>query len=283
MAGIASMLGGMFLFAAADAIGKLLTQDLSPFQVVWARQCGLFAVALVILIRLGPAVLRSTVPGLQIARGVAAAGSATSFLVGISIVPLADATAVAFIAPFLVTLLAAFALGESVGIRRWTAVAIGFIGALIIIQPGAGMVDPAMGFVVIAAGLFALRQILSRRLGGADSIATTICYTALVAFVLVSLPLPFFWTQPDGWPVVLLLIAIAAMAGMAEVLVIRALALAHAVVVAPLQYSLLIWATGYGYWLFGQFPNAWTWAGALILMITGAYTLHREYVTTRNL
>jgi S-adenosylmethionine uptake transporter len=237
----------------------------------------------VILIRLGPAVLRSTVPGLQIARGVAAAGSATSFLVGISIVPLADATAVAFIAPFLVTLLAAFALGESVGIRRWTAVAIGFIGALIIIQPGAGMVDPAMGFVVIAAGLFALRQILSRRLGGADSIATTICYTALVAFVLVSLPLPFFWTQPDGWPVVLLLIAIAAMAGMAEVLVIRALALAHAVVVAPLQYSLLIWATGYGYWLFGQFPNAWTWAGALILMITGAYTLHREYVTTRNL
>lgn len=283
MAGIASMLGGMFLFAAVDAIGKLLTQDLSPFQVVWARQCGLFAVALVILIRLGPTVLRSAAPGLQIARGIAAAGSATCFLIGVSIVPLADATAVAFIAPFLVTLLAAFALGEAVGIRRWTAVVIGFIGALIIIRPGMGVVDPAMGLVVIAAGLFALRQILSRRLGGADPIATTICYTALVAFVLVSLPLPFFWTQPSGWSVVSLMVAIAAMAGVAEILVIRALALAQAVVVAPLQYSLLIWATGYGYWLFGQFPDAWTWLGATILMITGGYTLHREYVTSRRL
>lgn len=283
MAGIASMLGGMFLFAAVDAIGKLLTQDLSPFQVVWVRQCGLFAVALVILIRLGPTVLRSAAPGLQIARGIAAAGSATCFLIGVSIVPLADATAVAFIAPFLVTLLAAFALGEAVGIRRWTAVVIGFIGALIIIRPGMGVVDPAMGLVVIAAGLFALRQILSRRLGGADPIATTICYTALVAFVLVSLPLPFFWTQPSGWSVVSLMVAIAAMAGVAEILVIRALALAQAVVVAPLQYSLLIWTTGYGYWLFGQFPDAWTWLGATILMITGGYTLHREYVTSRRL
>ncbi len=283
MAGIASMLGGMFLFAAVDALGKLLTQDLSPFQVVWARQCGLFAVALVILIRLGPTVLRSAAPGLQIARGVAAAGSATCFLIGVSIVPLADATAVAFIAPFLVTLLAAFALGEAVGIRRWTAVVIGFIGALIIIRPGMGVVDPAMGFIVIAAGLFALRQILSRRLGGADPITTTICYTALVAFVLVSLPLPFFWTQPSGWSVVSLMVAIAAMAGGAEILVIRALALAQAVVVAPLQYSLLIWTTGYGFWLFGQFPDAWTWLGATILMITGGYTLHREYVTSRRL
>lgn len=279
--GIAFMALGMFLFAAVDAQAKFLTVTLHPIQIVWARQLGLLLGVVALLALRGAVVLRSRIPGLQIARGVLAACSATIFIVAVSYVPLADAVAVSFVAPFMVTLMGALVLREPVGVRRWTAVTIGFVGALIVIRPGMGVIHPAVLLVLLAAFLFALRQVLSRALSSADPVSTTVAYTALVASFMVTVPLPFFWRWPETGTEIALLCSIAVLAGFAELMVIKALEAAQAVVVAPLQYTLLIWGTLYGYLIFGQLPDFWTWTGALVIVVTGAYTLHREHLARR--
>lgn len=272
------MAAGMFLFSAVDAMGKLLTDTLHPVQIVWCRQLGLlFGVFILIAIK-GRVVLHSKYPRLQIGRGVLAAISATLFIVGVSYVPLADAVAISFVAPFMVTLMGALILREPVGIRRWSAVSIGFIGTLIVMRPGLGIMHPAAGFVIIAATAFALRQILSRYLAAGDKTQTTVAYTAIVSAFLLSLPLPFVWQTPQTALEIWLLVAIAVIAAFAETLVIMALDTAQAVVVAPVQYSLIIWGTFYGFVIFGQLPDGWTWVGTAVIVATGLYTLNRERV-----
>lgn len=280
--GIAYMAAGMFLFSAVDTQGKFLTETLHPIQIVWSRQMGLVLGVIVLLALRGASVLATKHPYLQITRGVLAAGSATIFIFAVSYVPLADAVAVSFVAPFIVTVLGALILREPVGIRRWSAVTIGFIGTLIVIRPGLGVIHPAVFLVLIAATLFALRQILSRHLSGTDRTETTVAYTALVSIVILTVPLPFVWQWPVTGTQVALLVGMAVLAAVAEFCVIKALEVAQAVVVAPLQYSLLIWSTFYGYVVFSDLPDRWTFVGALIIMGTGLYTLHRERLAARR-
>lgn len=276
------MTAGMFFFSAVDAQAKWLTATLDPLQIVWSRQIGLLLGVVVLLGLRGPALLRSAAPGLQIARGALAAFSATLFVTAVVYVPLADAVSVAFVAPFLVTLMGAAILREPVGLRRWAAVSIGFLATLIVIRPGMGVMHPAVLLVLGAAFCFALRQILSRILGGADSVETTVAYTALTAGALLTITLPFVWVWPGTLREVAVMGSVAVTAAVGEVLVIRALAVAEAVVVAPVQYSLLLWGTLWGWLLFGQFPDGWTLTGATIIMATGLYTLHRERIAARQ-
>lgn len=272
---------GMFLFSAVDAGAKFLTDSLHPLQIVWARQLGLLAGATLLLMRYGPAILKTAHPRLQILRGAVAASSASLFIFAINYVALADAVAISFVAPFMVTLMAAFVLREPVGIRRWMAVALGFIGALIVIRPGLGVMHPAAGLVILAAFFFAIRQIISRALSDTDRTSTTVVYTAIVGSAILTLPLPYVWKTPSGNEV-MLLIGIAVLAAVAEIFVIKALELAMAVVVAPVQYSLILWGTTYGWLIFGQLPDLWTWVGAALIVSTGIYTLRREYLVSRG-
>lgn len=273
---------GMFLFAAVDTQAKFLTATLHPFQVVWSRQLGLLFGVLIVLAIRGVSVLHTQHPGLQIARGALAACSATLFIVAVSYVPLADAVAVAFVTPFMVTILGAIFLREPVGIRRWIAVTIGFVGTLIVIRPGFGAFHPALLLVFVAATFFAMRQILSRILGASERTSTTVAYTALVGSLLLTLPLPFVWRTPTTTQEFTILISMAIMAALAEFLVIKSLEVAHAVVVAPVQYTLIIWGTLYGFLVFGHLPDLWTWIGASIIVATGIYTLHRERLASRR-
>lgn len=279
--GIAYMAGGMFLFSAVDTHAKFLTASFHPIQIVWTRQSGLLIGVLILLAFRGLPVLRTAYPGLQFVRGAIAVCSATLFIIAVRFVPLADAVAVSFVAPFIVTVLGALVLREPVGIRRWTAVAIGFVGAMIVIRPGMGVIHPAVMLVVVAAALFALRQVLSRIIAGSDATATTVAYTALVGSLLLSLPLPFIWRWPDTGLEIGLFISMAALAAVAELLVIKALEVAQAVVVAPVHYTLLVWGTMYGYLVFAQLPDLWTWVGAAIIVATGFYTLQRERMAMR--
>jgi len=276
------MAAGMFLFSAVDTQAKFLTDTLHPIQIVWSRQLGLLIGVFILLVLRGVAVLRTQYPGLQIVRGFLAASSATLFIVAVKFVPLADAVAVSFVAPFIVTVLGAMVLREPVGVRRWIAVTIGFLGAMIVIRPGLGVIHPAVMLVLLAATLFALRQILSRVLSSSDRTATTVAYTALVGSLVLTVPLPFVWRWPNTSVEAVLLVSIAIMAALAELLVIKALEVAQAVVVAPVHYTLLIWSTMYGYLVFAQLPDLWTWVGALIIVATGFYTLQRERVVARS-
>jgi S-adenosylmethionine uptake transporter len=280
--GIAYMAAGMFLFSAVDTHAKFLAATFHPVQIVWVRQSGLLIGVLILIALRGLTVLRTERPGLQLTRGAIAAGSATLFIIAIRFVPLADAVAVTSVAPFMVTVLGALVLHEPVGVRRWTAVSIGFLGAMIVIRPGLGVVHPAMMLVLVAAILFALRQVLSRVLSSSDRTATTVAYTALTGSLLLSLPLPFVWRWPETTMEVGLLVSMAVLAAFAELLVIRALEVAQAVIVAPVHYSILIWGTMYGYLVFGQLPDLWTWVGAMIIVATGVYTLNRERLAIRS-
>lgn len=274
--GLLLMLAGFSVFAAVDTLAKFLTAELHPLQVVWSRQLGLLAIALVLLARGGRRVFASRHPGLQVVRGLLAASSATLFIFGVARVPLADAVAVSFVAPFVVTVLGALVLREPVGLHRWSAVVVGFLATLIVIRPGFGAFHPAMLLVVLAATLFAARQVLSRFISADDGTATTVVYTALVGSALLTLAQPFVWTTPGSLRTLALLVAIAALAGLGEYLVVRALEVGQAVVVAPTQYTLILWSTMYGYLVFGQFPDGWTWLGTAIIIATGLYTMRRE-------
>lgn len=279
--GLWYMLLGMCLFACTDALAKYLTQSLPPMQVVWLRQSGLFLGIVIILCLRGRQILHTTHPKAQIARGALAAVSAALFVIAVSYVPLADAVAITFVAPFIVTVMGAVLLREPVGLRRWAAVIVGFVGTLIVLRPGMGVLHPAAFLLIIAATAFAIRQILSRVLARGDRTVTTVAYTAIVSWSLLALAQPFVWQTPTTAQQVVLLILMAVLAAGGETLVIMALDAAQAVVVAPVQYVLLIWGTFFGYVLFDQLPDGWTLLGSAIVVMTGLYIFDRERRLTK--
>ena len=276
------MLCGMFLFAATDMIAKLLTDNFHPVQIIWFRQSGLFCGVVAMLCFRGLSVLNTKQPKLQILRGVLVIFSSLLFVFAVQYVALADAVAASFVAPFFLTIAGAVLLKEPVGIRRWSAVAIGFVGAIIIVRPGMGSIHPAAMLVVLAAAIYASRQVIGRLLADTDKTLTTIAYTAIVSSLLVSVPLPFVWQTPSTSTQWLLLLTMAIAGAGGEVLVIKALEVAEAAVVAPVHYSLIIWGTIYGYFVFHQLPDRWTLIGTAIIVGAGIYTLQRDRMAAQK-
>ena len=272
---------GMFLFSAVDTLAKFLTDTLHPLQIVWIRQLGLVAGTILLMGIYGVRIFITAHPVLQLARGVLAAGSATLFIIAISYAALADAIAVTFIAPLIVTVLSAVLLAEKVGLHRWSAIIAGFLGTLVVIRPGFESFHPALLLVLFAATLFAGRQIISRLLSGSDNAYTTVAYTALASSLVLSVPAFYVWVTPQTSQQILLLTIMALLAGLAEFMVIKALQIAHAGLVAPVQYTILIWGTLYGFLVFADLPDIFTFAGAAIIIASGLYTVHRERLRDR--
>jgi S-adenosylmethionine uptake transporter len=276
--GILLMALGFALFAVADTIAKVLLEYYPPLQVVFLRQLGLFfGVNFIMLYNLkwfGKTQNFSK----QLLRGFTQAGSAVIFLVGLKTIPIADATSIAFVAPLFVIILSYFILKEPIGIRRWLAVVIGFSGTLIIIRPGFEIINLGHLFIIIAALLFALRQIISRLLAPTDNPLTTAFFTAYTSVFIFVLFQPWVWTPITDKNHIFLFLVYAVFAGTAEFLVIKSLQIAHAVVVSPLQYTLLIWVTIFGFIIWGILPDFWTFFGAGVIIATGLYSLHRERV-----
>lgn len=272
------MLAGMFMFSAVDTLAKSLTNSMHPVQIIWFRQLGLLFGVLILMAMHGRTILHTARPALQIGRGTLAICSGLLFVTAVRYVPLADAVAASFVAPFFLTIMGSLVLGEKIGIRRWAAVVVGFIGALVIIRPGLGVIHPAAMLVVLAALFYSARQVLGRLLADTDKTITTIAYTALVGSFLISLPLPFVWQWPQTGMQVMMIVSLALMAAIGEVLVIKALEVAEAVVVAPIHYTLIIWGTIYGYLVFNQLPDRWTLTGTAIIVAAGLYTLRRDSI-----
>ena len=274
--GILLMALGFALFAVADTIAKVLLEYYPPVQVVFIRMLGLFwGVNLIMLYNL-KWVGKTHNLSKQLLRGLAQAGSAVSFLVGLRTIAIADATSIAFIAPLFVIILSYFILKEPIGIRRWLAVVIGFSGTLIIIRPGFEIINLGHIFIIIAALLFALRQIISRLIASTDDPLTTAFFTAYTSVFIFVLFQPWVWTPITDKNHIFLFLVFASFAGIAEFLVIKSLQIAHAVVVSPLQYTLLIWVTIFGFFIWGILPDVWTFLGAGVIIATGLYSLHRE-------
>ncbi|HYM31572.1 MAG TPA: DMT family transporter, partial [Candidatus Cybelea sp.] len=188
----------------------------------------------------------------------------------------AMAASINFIGPFIVTALSVPMLGERVGPRRWSAVVIGFTGALIIIRPGFGAVPWSALFIVANATCYAFYQILSRKLAAVDPAETSITYVALVGMLVATVWLPFDWRLPDSvfdWGAFLTL---GLFGGLGHYFVVKAFEGAPASVLSPFSYGQLVGATALGYAFFGDFPDGWTWAGAAIIVASGLYMTYRE-------
>jgi drug/metabolite transporter (DMT)-like permease len=274
--GILLMLGVGLSFTVLDATAKHLTQSLPVMEVAWGRY--LFHLAVLPLF-LGGQTLRSAFrsarPGLQILRSSLLLGSTVFFFLAVKHIPLADATAIGFVSPLLVTALSVPLLREPVGIRRWIAVIVGFASVLLIIRPGFGMVHWAMSLPVLTAACFALYQITTRILSRSDGAATTYFFSATVGLAVTTVWLPAIWVVPDLWDW-LSLIFLGAAGGFSHYLLIRAFAIAPASLLAPFAYAQLIWSITIGYLWFGDFPDLWTIGGGAIICVSGLYVLYRE-------
>ena len=197
------------------------------------------------------------------------------FVLAFRYLPLADTHAVAATSPLIVIALGALFLGERAGPARWIAVAAGFVGVLLIVQPGFRELDWALLLPLLGAVLWGSYQILIRLCSRTDSPDTTLVWSAFVAFGVTTLIGPWQWKWPDaqGWA---LLTAIALLGALAHYALIRALDYAEASAVQPFSYTLLVFAAILGAVVFGDIPDGWTIAGAVVIVSSGLYTWHHE-------
>ncbi|SMF40613.1 Permease of the drug/metabolite transporter (DMT) superfamily [Tistlia consotensis] len=273
--GILWMLLAICLFVSMDATAKYLSQDYAVPQIVWARY--LFHVLLVCLVlnRRLPRLARSGRLGLQLLRSLLLVATTGCFFLALSLMPLANASAIMLVAPLVVTGLSVPLLGEPVGVRRWCAVVVGFVGALIVLKPGVGVFEWASLLPLLTACIYALYQIVTRLLAQRDSPLTTTLYTGVVGALLSSAVVPWFWQSPDaaGWA---LMAAVGLIGTASQFCLIKAFQNAPAAVVSPFGYSNMVWAILYGLVLFGDFPGPSTLIGAGVLIGSGLYVWHRE-------
>ena len=276
--GIALIISSTIFLASSDAMAKYLTKSLPSAEIAWIR----FAVFLLIMLPMvmasgKPNAMRSTRPLVQVLRGLALLSSSIFFIVSLGYLPIAEAAATAFIAPVFVTGLSMVFLGEKVGMRRWAATTVGLIGVLVVVRPGTAAFDPAAIFPILSALGWAVALVLTRRISGADRAITTMAYTALVGFLVMSAVVPLYWVTPNGTQI-LLGTGIGVAATVGHWIVVQAFRYADASVLAPFSYVQLVWVTLLGYFVFGEVPDAFTFVGAAIIIASGVYTAHRERV-----
>lgn len=215
--------------------------------------------------------------GLHVLRGaIGLAGGFCSFL-AYSRMPLTDAYAIAFSAPLFITALSVPFLGEHVGWRRWTAVTVGFLGVLVMLRPGQGVVGPGTVAAIGGTVAYASSVLLLSRMRSTETAAAQVFYPTLVSLMATGALMPFVFVVPSLGEVGLLL-GMGLCGGMGQICLIEAFRRAQAAVVAPFQYTQMLWGAAYGYAFWADTPDGWTCAGAIIVAGSGLYILHRETV-----
>lgn len=276
--GIALMIASTLFFACGDVLAKALASSLPAAEIVFLRYATLAVLLLPFVLRsAGRAELRSQRPGLQVLRGLGMVGSALCFTLGLPFLPVADATAIYFISPIVITALAMLFLGEKVGWRRWTASLIGLLGVLIVMRPGTGAFQAAALLPLLGATCWAGAAIATRVMSGTDRPITTLAYSAIVGLAVLAALVPFSWVTPT-WLELGLAIAMGVLSSVGHGLVVLAYRETSASVVAPFSYGQLIWAAALGFAAFGALPDRFTVAGAVIIAASGLYTAYRERV-----
>lgn len=274
--GILLLVAAVSTFAVMDTTAKYLSQTYPVPAIVWFRYVfqTVFMVA-VLGPRLGRGLLRSRRPGLQIGRGAVLALSTLLYFLALSLMPIAEASAITFLSPLLLTALSVLFLRERVAPVAWLAVAAGFAGVLIIVRPGGAVFTPAAALPLATAFCFAAYQLMTRQLAGVDSSVATLFYGALVGTALVSLPLPFYWHPPATLAHGLLLAMLGILGGVGHFVLIRAFEHAPASVLAPFVYTQLVSVLILGHVVFGDFPDGWSLAGMAIIVASGAFIAAR--------
>lgn len=285
--GIFCMVGAMLLISVQEAFAKYLGQTLPVAEVVWARYLGhLVLMTLLLWPKNGVALLKTSKPVMQIGRSLILLIDTVLFFFGLTMLGLAEATAIFFTVPLLVLLLSIPLLGERVSASSVVAIIVGFIGTLIIVRPGIdglGSSDQGLGalFIFGAACCTAIYNVTTRKLSDSDPIPVTLFYTAMVGAVASSFFVPFIWqtpTSPAAWAA---LISIGLFGGLAHSLIIIAHKYAAATVVAPFMYSQIFWALAFGWLMFGDLPDLYAYLGGAIVIGSGLFLFYRDRARIR--
>ncbi len=276
MRGALLALAAFAIFASHDAVIKALGARYNPVQIVFFSVLLGFPLVTVMLMRDRVAgTLQPRHPGWMAVRTVAMMVSALAGFYAFSVLPLAQTYAILFATPLLVTLLAIPVLGETVRLRRAMAVLVGLCGVLIVLRPGSA--DLGAGHVAALAAALgsALTAVVSRKVGGEERAAVMVLYPMMGNFVVMGAALPFVY-EPVPLADLALLAYVAACALVAMLLVIAAYRAAEAVIVAPMQYSQILWAVLFGVVFFDEVPSRWTFVGAAVVIASGIYIVLRE-------
>ncbi|MCU9838046.1 DMT family transporter [Ruegeria sp. WL0004] len=272
---IVYMVLAILFFTLMDASVKALAPRIGVIPSLWARYTGQMALVLVLVLPRLRRVARTKYPRLQLLRSLMLMGATWFFFIGISRIPLTDASALMAVNPVLITLGAALFLGEALGPRRILGIAIAMIGALIVLRPGTGLFQPAALFPLAAAACYSTYALLTRRVGPDEDVWTSLLYTGLVGTIILSLIVPPYWQTPDtvGWGLIVLVVGFGTMG---QLSLIRAFSQGEAAMLAPYAYCGLGFAAAWSAAFFGEYPDIWTVLGALVIAGAGLYVWHRE-------
>ena len=262
-------------FAIMAGMVKSLTGNISLPQIIWGRFFFHIVIILIVFPFKIPTILVSGRRELQVLRGALVLGATTCAFTALHYIPMANVAAIGFVGPLLVIGMAAALLHERVSLGHWIAVGVGFLGVLVIIRPGVGVMHWASFLPLGMACCYAGYQILTRFIRGVAAPLTSLFYTALVGSLVTSAVVPFFWNTPDAiqW---LTMAAIGLFAAGGHLMVIKAYELAPASIVAPFIYSELLWNVIVGWAIFAEAPDAWMLIGAAILVLSGLYLLRTK-------
>lgn len=270
--GIALVVLATLLFASHDALSKYLSGFYPVVMVVWARYLvHSLLMAAIFLPQSGLRVLRTRRPGLQVLRALCLGGTSLLFTSGLLFLPLAEATAVNFLAPLLVTALSVPLLGEAVSRGQWAAVLAGFVGVLIIVHPGGALFTPAVLLPFGSALCFSFYQLLTRKLSETDSATTSNFFAGLCNTLLMSALVPFFWQLPSlGHG--LLMLALGGCGMCAHLFLTQAFRHAPPALLAPFGYGQIVFAGLLGLVVFSHTPDAAALLGIALICLSGLAT-----------
>ena len=259
-----------------DGFAKYLSADLPVLQITWARYFFTVAFTFPIMFFFFKNQLKwSDKPKLQLIRGLILLTANICFFYSISIISLAKALTLAFVAPLIVTAFSPVFLGEKVGVRRWSAVTIGFIGSLVVIRPGFVEINLASLAALGTGIMYGFYLIITRKLSTSDNPLLTLLLTGVVGAVIISCVMPFVWVKPtlNQWS---MMAAIGVFACIGHLFLILSLKYADASKLAPFSYFEIITNIIIGYYFFSDLPDNWTLLGLFIIVLSGIYISRRE-------
>ena len=259
-----------------DGFAKYLSSDLPVLQITWARYFFTVAFTFPIMFFFYRNQLKwSEKPKLQFLRGLILLTANICFFYSISVISLAKALTLAFVAPLIVTAFSPIFLSEKVGLRRWLAVIIGFIGSLVVIRPGFVEINLASLAALGTGVMYGFYLIITRKLSTSDNPLLTLLLTGVVGAIIISIVMPFVWVKPtlNQWS---MMAAIGIFACLGHLFLILSLKYADASKLAPFSYFEIITNIIIGYYFFSDFPDYWTFLGLFIIVMSGIYISRRE-------
>ena len=276
--GVLFFIIAIFFISVVDTICKSFTKELHAIQLVWGYFVGINLVLWIVFFLKGEKLseLRKTNRlQLQVFRPALLVCSISSLFVGLTYLPIAEATAIGFVAPLFITALSVPILKEKVGIHRWSAVIVGLIGVIIIIRPGSDLWHFASIMPLLGAIFFALFQILTRLLSITENTYTTLFFTGLGGLIWSSIIVPFVWVSPSQIHIIIFLLT-GVLGALAHLCMISAFDRTEASLLAPYNYTKLIWVAILGYLIFDDIPSHNMWIGAAVIVSAGFYIIYRE-------